>query len=508
MPSERRLHPASILFALLSQARALVLPALLLLFTSRAIDSWELLAPLFLIPAGLAALVRYLTFTYRYEPHELVIHSGLLTKNERHVPFARIQNLDAVENLLHRLLRVVEVRVHTGSGGEPEAVLKVLPRADFEEMRRRVVEGKAAAGQVIASAAEGGEVVPSAKAGPSGRTLLRLPPRELLLAGLISNRGGVVLAAAFGLLWEIGVFDRFTGGSVDELWGRGAMRELLRSLFGGSLHLSSLPAVAAAVALLLLAVRLLSMVWTLIRLHGFEVSRAGEDLRTEYGFFTRVAATIPRRRIQTLTIREGWLLRRIGRVSIKVETAGAEAGEEAATQREWLAPLLRRAELAGFLAEVLPGTELAAVSWQGVHPGAFRRELKRSLILAALATLPLLILGKLWGLALFAALAAWGSASARLTVRHLGWAVTEREVLFKSGWLVRQVTVARLSKVQAVAVGESPFDRRRGMARLAVDTAGAGDRSHRITIPYLARETADALARLLAGQAARTSFRW
>jgi membrane protein YdbS with pleckstrin-like domain len=57
-----------------------------------------------------------------------------------------------------------------------------------------------------------------------------------------------------------------------------------------------------------------------------------------------------------------------------------------------------------------------------------------------------------------------------------------------------------LAKIQAVSRYESPFDRRAAMARVRVDTAGAGERSHRIDIPYLAREVADDLyRRLVAG---------
>ncbi len=46
------------------------------------------------------------------------------------------------------------------------------------------------------------------------------------------------------------------------------------------------------------------------------------------------------------------------------------------------------------------------------------------------------------------------------------------------------------------------------MASVAVDTAGAADASHRVAIPYLARPTADELYHRLAGEAARTAFRW
>jgi putative membrane protein len=69
--------------------------------------------------------------------------------------------------------------------------------------------------------------------------------------------------------------------------------------------------------------------------------------------------------------------------------------------------------------------------------------------------------------------------------------------------------LARFTKIQAVALHESPFDRRHAMARIRVDTAGAGDLAHCVDIPYLARETAASdLYDLLAARTARTAFRW
>ena len=63
-----------------------------------------------------------------------------------------------------------------------------------------------------------------------------------------------------------------------------------------------------------------------------------------------------------------------------------------------------------------------------------------------------------------------------------------------------------LTKIQAVELDESPFDRRHQMASLAVDTAGAG--AHKIDIPYLSRPTAEDARMTLAHEAAATVFRW
>jgi membrane protein YdbS with pleckstrin-like domain len=65
-----------------------------------------------------------------------------------------------------------------------------------------------------------------------------------------------------------------------------------------------------------------------------------------------------------------------------------------------------------------------------------------------------------------------------------------------------------VNKIQSVAIYQSPFDRRAAMARVRVDTAGAGEFSHRIDVPYLDGQVARGLMARLSAQAANTAFRW
>ncbi|HET9439290.1 MAG TPA: PH domain-containing protein, partial [Longimicrobiales bacterium] len=194
MPSDHRLHPASVVFSFASQLKNFVLPGVLVLIgAGRAGANWEPWLMLLLIPNTVVALIHYMSFRYRYDAHEMVIRQGLIFRSERHVPYARIQNLDAVQNIAHRALGVVEVRVQTGSGNEPEAVMSVIPAADFQEMRRRVFEQR--------PSAESPEIVPVIASPPP---LLRLTIRDLMIAGFIENRGMIVIATLFGVLYEFG----------------------------------------------------------------------------------------------------------------------------------------------------------------------------------------------------------------------------------------------------------------------------------------------------------------
>jgi membrane protein YdbS with pleckstrin-like domain len=93
-------------------------------------------------------------------------------------------------------------------------------------------------------------------------------------------------------------------------------------------------------------------------------------------------------------------------------------------------------------------------------------------------------------------------------VRSLGWATVDGAVLHRSGYLARHMSVARFSRIQAVSILSSPFDRRRRMARVNVDTAGASGSPHRVHIPYVEASAAEALHRELAAAAGQTAFHW
>ncbi len=525
MPSDQRLHPTTLLFDLVKHLRNFALPALLVFFGTsqssggpggmfgRMPTGWEVWLLVPLVPAVLASVARYLTFRLRYDADELIIRSGLVFRNQRHVPFSRIQNLDAVQNVFHRLLGVVEIRVETGSGKGEEARLSVLPRAAFDEMRRRVFEGRSAAEPVrlkTDDADDQVQVKPDAS-DATGKTLLHLPIRELLLCGFLENKGLVPIGVAYGVIWESGILGGFWNRLFGaETFGRGFLRESAASFFGSQgMSLGGIAIVLAGLAGLLLFVRGVSTVWAFVRLYDFRLTRVPEDLRIEFGLFTRVTATIPIRRVQTITIREGPLYRWLDRASVRVETAGGTGSESAVTRdRQWLAPLIRRPALPGLLDQIVRGFDMDAVSWQPVHPRAFRRALKP--LLAVAASVSLISAPAIgWGaIVVLVLMLGWALIFARQHVAHLGWAEHDEVVLMRSGWIWRHVTLARANKIQAVSLHQSPFDRRAVMARVRVDTAGAGESSRRVDIPYLDRNVAARLAGRLAAQAASTAFRW
>jgi putative membrane protein len=403
------------------------------------------------------------------------------------------------------VLGVAEVRIETGGGAEPEAAIQVLSMEAFRELRDHVLARRAPAAAPTAD----GEAAPLPA--ENAEVILQLSPRELMLAGFIQNRAAIVVAAAFGLIYEFGLaesmMERVFGRDMP---GRGVARQVARVLAGqGEIPVRAILIGIAGIVVLLVGLRLLSMLWTLVTLYGYTLVRQGTDLRAEYGLLTRVATTTPLKRVQTLTVVEGLLHRRFGRVLVRVQSAGSPAGgaEGNTPRRDAIAPILPKAAVQRFVDAVLPGTTVEHVDWQPPHPRAFRRAFVVSSVMLIIFTSWLGIWLRWRWLLLLPVLLAWAAFSARKYVANLWWGTTANAVLFRSGWLRRYLTVVQFPRVQAVSLVESPFDRRHGMAGLHVDTFGASSAVHSVDIPYMPRESADTLLRFLAGQAADTQFR-
>ena len=325
--------------------------------------------------------------------------------------------------------------------------------------------------------------------------MLRLGPLDLLLFGLISNRGMAVVLAAFGLCWEFGLFDHVEDLAKDVDLPDESLWDLL-----------PLPLVVfTALLLMILFMRALSVFWAFWKLHGFTLTRAGDDLQTRCGLFTRLTATIPRARIQAVTVRETLLHRWAGRVAVKVDTAGGSVLENSAATRSWVAPLVPIEQLDDLLDHLQPGLALSDVTWRPVHPRAVRRLCKRRLVGISLLVLPLAIWFSTWSLAAWPVLAALAVWDARQRVPWMGFAVDELSLVVRTGLWTRQTRAVRHTKIQVIHQAESPFDRRWGMRTLGVDAAGSLSRTQ---LPYLTSESALELGDLLASRAGRHAFRW
>lgn len=485
-----RLHPMSWLFELIAQLRQFLVPLLALLVFGRG-DRNELW-PLIGVGALLvASLWRYFTFRYHASGDQLVLRTGLLSRNVRVVPYGRIHNVAVDQTLLHRLFDVAAVRLESAGGNKPEAEMRVL-RLDHALALEDLIRHRGAA----ATGAPGAD---RAAAEGTGAVLHQLPPGEVLRLGIISNRGMVLVAAAFAAMGQL-------GGKSAVVW-----ETLFNWLFGwvDTDAFDTPQWIAAGGVLLLLAlaaVRLLSVVLAVLQYYGFTLAGHGRRLTVERGLLARWRTSAPRRRIQAWRMHEGVVHRLLRRRSLEVDIATGGGQQQARALRE-LAPVGTAEQCAALVTRLLPQAGWDTLDWVHFRPATWWRLFWPALPLVALVTVLSCWRFGLPGLLALAWLP-WAAFKARRQAARLGWAFNGRLVALRTGWWSRHWYWAELDKLQSLRVSRNVVDRRCGTATLVLDTAGARGMQAPLQIRFLPLRRALALQHLLAGELARRPLRW
>ncbi|WP_115529037.1 PH domain-containing protein [Xanthomonas arboricola] len=492
---EQRLHPLSWVFVLLQQIRQFLIPLVaLVVFGSRdgSRDFADHIATAVVISVLVAiSVLRYFTYRYRIGQDSVAIRSGLLERSRRDIPFARIHNVVVHQSLLHRLAGVAEVRLESAGGHKPEAEMRVL-RLDqalaLEDLiRRRAHHADAAAAAVQTD---------------DRTTLLRLPMGEVIRLGLISNRGMVVVAASFGVIYQM--IPRRVASSFIETNGEIAYR-YVNQIHPGAAVTTILVAIAAVAVLL--AMRALSVALAVAQYHGFHLSESERRLTVERGLLTRIRSSVALRRIQSWTVYESRLHRLFGRRQLRVDTAVTNTGDNHDSALKELAPIAEPQRCDALLQHLLPGIAWPPAQWQAIATHCWWR-----LSLPTLLMLMPLVAGLAWQ---FGSQAAWlllwlpwSAFKEHRQVHRMGYAVDARYVAVRGGWWKRWWRLAELDKLQALQLQRSPLDRLTGTATLWLDTAGASPTGPALRLRFVPLAQAQALQTQLGAALARRKLRW
>jgi len=488
-----RLHPSSILFSIVAQVRTFLIPGIIAAYATIQGNSWGLvLGILVLVPTVVLTLVfaviRFFSFRYGIRGSDLVVTQGVLFRRVRTVPLQRIQNINLVQNPLHRMARVAEARIETASGTEPEAVLQVISLADVQALRDSVFGSSPTAdSDAEATTSQAENCVPEIE-------LVRIPTKSLVRAGVANNRGLVLVGVLVGLSYQLELYDRINLEMFTGVWEQS----------NSALSIALLSVTVALGALLLL--RLLSVGWYILRFYDYRLVRMGDDLQIRCGLFTKVSASVPRRRIQLISVQQNLWMKWMGVSSVRIETAGGSGSEDeggtTAVSSRWFVPVLPDAAISTLIPQLREGLvwQPENLEWHALSPDTAKRLTR----LAAFVSIPVGLIGlanvQPWGVLLGVVVLVPLLWLARRTSRAMRYARTQEGVVFRSGLFTKKMSVTFFDRIQTVRVDESPFDRRWRMAQLSVDTAAAGPAQHTIRIPFLPAALAQREFRYLRGR--------
>ena len=465
-PAPRRLHPLSPVLDLFD--RSLLAPGVIALGSG----SVRILVAA-LVVLGLFRVLAWSRRTYALDEGILRVTSGVLARNEQLVPCDRIQQVNLLQKLRHRLVGVASLRVEIAGGGRGTGVeLDVLAMADAVSLREALLAAKAEAfvapAEASAPAVVAGGVAPGPHWVPAAWPVVRLSNRQLVLAGLTGS--------------ELFVLFAFVASALQLLGDR---PDILPSTEGVAVGAAG-PIVTALLVLAFVVVWLGSAIATSVfRDASYALDLVGDELHLSRGLLDRKEAVLPLARVQAVQITANPLRRPLGYVSLRVQSAGAGTDQE---DRRVSIPILPVAQLRVVLELLLPGsTTVSALA--PAPPVARRRAIVRATLPVALPASLIAALAFPLGLAALL-LVPVAAAFGELAYRGLGYATGPAHLTTRSGAIVRRTVVVPMIRAQSARVRSSPLQRRLDLATCTVDIAGPGRRPAVIDV---AQATADAI---------------
>jgi putative membrane protein len=394
---------------------------------------------------GFFRLVGWFFLTYELTPNELVIRSGVLQRRTQVVPYQRVQQIDFRRGLTAQIFGLTEMRIETAGSAEGRVNLAYLDQNVGDHLRAHILERRAhAAGERPKESAPGSEVPPEPPRPPE--RLVTMSSTALVRAGLTSDLNVIVVCVAF-VVWPVLFVSAFADGNVISGWGG--------SLLG-------LPFLVAA----LLAVVTIRHCLTF---SGLALDVVGEDLRIEYGLLERQHLTLPRARVQHVSISDNLLRRRLGLATVAFHSAATPGVQNAS---RLLVDGIPRDLADDLLASALPNLGWAAdvTLERRTAPAARRGMFRRVAALLAVGVIPAIAFFPAGVAAL--GVGAIGVPWGRSAHRRAGHLLDARFVAFEAGTVTHRRDVVPRSRIQSVRVQSSWFQRRVGLATLIVDVVG------------------------------------
>jgi putative membrane protein len=480
----KRPHPGFMFVELSGTLRSLAIPFVVVFLGSDGLS--DPFAPRNLIVLGIFLaiilislawnLMEWRFFRYALTPNRLLVRTGWISRQERSVPYQRIQSVDLVETPTYRLLGLARLRVETASGGSIDSLkgsevdIKAVNRNEALAVREHLLRARQSA-RTESPAPEQGVIVEDGvlreaneAVTTDGELVRALSMRDLLIAGATSGTIGPAAAV-------IGAVLSMADDVVPDSWWNRVPWERVEDLSTSITVIGSLIVIVAVLAWLL------AIAGTVITYYGFELRRTDEHLFVQHGLLDRRRATIPMHRIQSIRVEEGLLRQPFGLATVKYSSAGQGVKDAGGTGI--LFPFMLRSGVHSLLSEVAPefAVDLGHTGLNPLPPRALSRYIVMDTFWAAVFAAGVMVGIRIWS----DGLPWWGYLPLLLVpvqivlgwlaYRDAGWHLDDQALLIRSRSVVRSTLIASRRRIQHRSITANPFQRRGRLVTLNVAVA-------------------------------------
>lgn len=280
-------------------------------------------------------------FVDRYEVHNesFHIHHGLFIKNERIVPFSKVQNIQRQTSFLNRLFKLTSLTLETGIAGSEAAVefkvITVIEADRIEDLVNKFETVTEATTEVTNE--EKDEVITK-----SDRIIHFTPTKTDVFKASFTSFSFLLLLPLVG-----SIFSKLDNFEWVEKKAEGVFSRILESSFTTYI---------IGIILFIIVSIIIGIVRTYIKYGKYEISSDDERIYITKGVLNESAFTITKNNVQAIEIRQSLIKRLLGLAEIKVISAGGVG--EGILEPNSLYPFLPIKRAYEMIHEILPSYEV------------------------------------------------------------------------------------------------------------------------------------------------------
>lgn len=438
---------------------------------SSTFDTIEMVVAGIGIIGVIPSIIAYYKYYFHLSENELVINKGLLKKVKLNIPFERIQSVNFRQTFIHQFFKVTEVEIETAGSADQETKIDALDIPTAELLRKRILEMKAQATKDKSLSL----VVEEAEPEHETETILRLTEKDLLKVGIVQNHlrpVGLLIGLIAPIYFYSFSFDLNPNSLIKQAY----------SYFEDFKSLTPIATLLAVIGILFVAV-LYSLITTVLRHYNLHFWRSGDKFQVVRGLFTKQEFAALDNKIQILNWGQNPFERIVGFYNIIFSQA--KSGDSRKNAAKFKIPGCSIEQI-NYVQEAWLGIRgLNFKEYKTVSPHFFYHTAMYQVLVFSAFIIVYLYLGKVWLGLLFFALMAASLYLSWLNYNKKKYAFNDKEIYIGGGTVGLRHALLPLYKIQDVNLKENPYQWRRGLSTLVVNTAGGS-----IKIPYIPREEA------------------
>ena len=462
----RRLHPLTLLYRAIMAAPQLLIVLYFAVF-QKSVGDWIYIL-IFVIFAFFTfpfILLNYYYFQFLISDEEIIIKSGVFSRQQRNIPLEKIQNVEITRNFLQRLLGLAKITIETAGAAQTEGQLEFITQPDAEMIRDIIRNHQTILNRNDIESHKSGSHETQDRLSdydtPKKELLIKMTIKDVLIHGMLRFRPVVLIL----IFWLYSMAQQFYIIPDFEKMDYSGFNNFLNSLNPLSLAIY----VVVFILVVSLTSWIIDILLSLNKFYGFQINLEGDKLHTEHGLLNTRKGIIPLRKLQMIVNFTNPIRKMFGYWGMMLETAGLGDKNKAA---ETAVPFIKEARIIELTSKLRSFKQ--PEKFNPISKKAIRRAFVRYLLISIppLVMLYLVYPGVIWLILLVPLL----YYAAFLRYQFRGYFIANDTILVKQGFWFQRVSIIPIEKIQTLSVTKSFFQRRLDLASLHIDTASSGYR--------------------------------